>query len=389
MDTDFVKIITGVRRCGKSSLLAMFRDYLVTKGHITEENILYVNFEKSEYFPLQQGDALQKYVQERITDDGKRRYVLIDEVQEISEWAKIINSIRVSFNVDLYVTGSNSRLFAGEHLTYLTGRYIEIRMYPLSFSEFIQFRAESSLQTAGMDKEKQLAEYIRIGSFPAMALTENEDLKTAIISGLFDSIFSRDILLRGKIKNIGSFYKVAKFVFENIGSPISAHSIANTLKTECHRISVDAVDAYLQLMCNAYILYQCERYDIRGKERLKTNGKYYVIDTALRSQLLGSRPSDVGHIIENLVYLELKRRGYEVCTGKNNSKKIDFIAVRQSETSYYQVCLSVADGSVLKRELDPLLSIRDNYPKYLITTDHLDFSQQGIRHINLLEFMNN
>lgn len=380
-DNDFVKVITGVRRSGKSFLLKMYADYL-KKQKISEDHIIEINYEKFEYQNLTKGEELHKYLSEKIIDDNKY-YLLMDEVQEIEEWAKVINSINVSYNVDLYVTGSNSRIFSGEYLTYLSGRYIEIKVYPLSFSEFIDFR--------GYDKEKPseiyFNEYLRKGSFPAVALTENEDLMDSITSGLFDSIFSRDILLRGNIHNERNFYKVAKFVFDNIGNNLSASSIANTLRSEGHKISVDAIDNYLKQMCNAYILYQCERYDIRGKERLRTNGKYYVVDLGLRNKMIGYRTGNLGHVIENLVYIELLRRGYNLSVGKNKDMEIDFIALKGDKKLYMQVSMSVLDESVEKREFAPFYSIKDNYPKYLVTMDRIDMSKDGIIHLNLYDFL--
>ena len=238
-----------------------------------------------------------------------------------------------------------------------------------------------------LQRENAFNEYLRLGSFPAVALTKDKLLADTIISGLFDSIFSRDILLRGKIRNEGVFYKVAKFVFDNIGNNISANVIANTLKSQGHKISSDTVDNYLTLMCNAFVIYQCERYDIRGKERLRTNGKYYVADLSLRNKLLGYKQSDLGHLIENLVYLEYKRRGYDVYIGKYDTLEIDFIAVKDDEKMYVQVALSALDETVLEREIRPFSLISDKYPKILITADSLDISQDNFTHKNLYDFL--
>jgi len=380
-DNEFVKVITGVRRSGKSSLLQLFAEHLRDSG-VKEDHILEINYEKYEYKNLTQGDELHKYLIKKISDK-ETYYLLMDEVQEVEEWAKVINSIRVSFPVDLYVTGSNSRIFSGEYLTYLSGRYIEIPVYPLSLCEFVEFR--------GYDKEKPsemyFNEYLRKGSFPAVSLTDNEDLIDTITSGLFDSIFSRGILLRGKIRDEGNFYKVAKFVFDNIGNNLSANSVANTLKSEGHKISVDAVDNYLKQMCNAYILYQCERYDIRGKERLRTNGKYYVVDLGLRNKLIGYRTGNLGHVIENLVYIELLRRGYSLNVGKNGNTEVDFIALKGDQRLYMQVSASILDENTAKREFEPFYSIADNYPKYIVTMDRVNMSKDGILHLNLYDFL--
>ncbi len=379
-DNDFIKVITGVRRSGKSSLLALFKEYLLNLG-VEEKQIIEINYEKFQFDDLKEGSSLHVYLKEKKVD-GKRMYFLIDEVQELSEWAKVINSLRVSFNADIYVTGSNSRMFSGEHLTYLSGRYIEIKVLPLSFKEFLDFKGYEEQMA-----EDYFNEYLRIGSFPAVSLARQQELVEAILSGLFDSIFTRDIILRGNIRDEGSFYKVAKFVFENIGNSTSANAIKNTMISSGHKITSDTVDNYLQLMCDAHMLYQCERYDIRGKERLKTNGKYYVVDTGLRNKLIGYRQGNLGHVIENIVFLQLLRLGYEVNVGKNMSYEVDFIAVKGMHRLYFQVSLSALDELTYEREMNSLLKINDQYPKYLITMDKIDLSKDGIMHVNLFDFL--
>ena len=379
-DNDFIKVITGVRRSGKSSLLALFKEYLLNQG-VEEKQIIEINYEKFQFDDLKEGSSLHAYLKEKKVD-GKRMYFLIDEVQELSEWAKVINSLRVSFNADIYVTGSNSRMFSGEHLTYISGRYIEIKVLPLSFKEFLDFKGYEEKMA-----EDYFNEYLRIGSFPAVSLAGQQELVEAILSGLFDSIFTRDIILRGNIRDEGSFYKVAKFVFENIGNSTSANAIKNTMISNGHKITSDTVDNYLQLMCDAHMLYQCERYDIRGKERLKTNGKYYVVDTGLRNKLIGYRQGNLGHVIENIVFLQLLRLGYEVNVGKNMSYEVDFIAVKGMDRLYFQVSLSALDELTYEREMNSLLKINDQYPKYLITMDKINLSKDGIMHVNLIDFL--
>lgn len=379
-DNDFIKVITGVRRSGKSSLLTLFKEYLHDQG-VEENQIIEINYEKFQFDDLKEGSSLHVYLNEKKVT-GKRMYFLIDEVQELSEWAKVINSIRVSFDADIYVTGSNSRMFSGEHLTYLSGRYIEIKVLPLSFKEFLDFKGYEEQMA-----EDYFNEYLRIGSFPAVSLARQQELVEAILSGLFDSIFTRDIILRGNIRDEGSFYKVAKFVFENIGNSTSANAIKNTMLSSGHKITSDTVDNYLQLMCDAHMLYQCERYDIRGKERLKTNGKYYVVDTGLRNKLIGYRQGNLGHVIENIVFLQLLRLGYEVNVGKNMSYEVDFIAVKGMHRLYFQVSLSALDELTYEREMNSLLKINDQYPKYLITMDKIDLSKDGIVHVNLFDFL--
>ena len=379
-DNDFVKVISGVRRSGKSTLLALFKEYLL-EHEIEEEQIIEINYEKYIYNDLNNEQSLHDHIKGK-SDGSKRIYLLIDEVQELSEWAKVINSLRVSFNADIYVTGSNSRMFSGEHLTYLSGRYIEIKILPLSFKEFLEFRSYDE-----KDAEEHFNEYLQIGSFPAVSLANQQELVEAILSGLFDSIFTRDIILRGRIRDEGAFYKVAKYIFENIGNNTSANAIKNTMISHGHKITSDTVDNYLQLMCDAHMLYQCERYDIRGKERLKTNGKYYVVDTGLRNKLIGYREGNLGHVIENIVFLQLLRLGYEVTVGKNMSYEVDFIAVKGSEKIYFQVSLTALDENTYNREMNSLLKIHDQYPKYLITMDKLDLSKEGVVHLNLFDFL--
>lgn len=380
-NNDIMKIITGVRRCGKSTILLLFKEYLLEHG-VDEQHIIELNFERYDTQQYIQIDQLIPYIKDQIRDK-EIHYILIDEAQEINEWAKVINIIRASFPVDLYITGSNSRMFSGEYVTYLSGRYIEMKMYPLSFQEFLKFK--------GYDEEHNLnlhfQEYIQFGSFPAVSLVNDENLCNTILSGLFDSIFTRDVILRGRIRDEGAFLKIAKFVFDNIGNSLSANSIANTMKSSGHAISVDTVDNYLKLMCRAYLLYQCERYDIRGKERLKTNGKYYVIDNGLRNQLLGSQTGNYGHVIENIVYLELIRRGYEVFVGKNLKQEVDFIAKKQRTIFYIQVSLSIMDEHTRERELSAFTNIPDDFPRYLITMDELNFSSNGIEHLHLYDFL--
>lgn len=358
----------------------MFKEYLLSQG-VEEKQIIEINYEKFQFDDLKDGSCLHVYFKEKEVD-GKRMYFLIDEVQELSEWAKVINSLRVSFNADLYVTGSNSRMFSGEHLTYLSGRYIEVKVLPLSFKEFLDFKGYGEQMA-----EDYFNEYLRIGSFPAVSLARQQELVEAILSGLFDSIFTRDIILRGNIRDEGSFYKVAKFVFENIGNSTSANAIKNTMISSGHKITSDTVDNYLQLMCDAHMLYQCERYDIRGKERLKTNGKYYVVDTGLRNKLIGYRQGNSGHVIENIVFLQLLRLGYEVNVGKNMSYEVDFIAVKGMHRLYFQVSLSALDELTYEREMNSLLKINDQYPKYLITMDKIDLSKDGIIRVNLFDFL--
>ncbi len=384
---DAVKVITGVRRCGKSTLLAIYREYL--KEHGTDEaQIIEINFESMTFESLRNPFRLHEYIRAYIEasffEDGF--HLLIDEVQEVGEWAKAINSIRTTFSIDVCVTGSNSRLFAGEDLTYLAGRYVELRMYPLSLREFEMFRNYRNA-SAPDSSEELFADFISQGSFPAVAASSNPEIRQALLAGLVDSVIVRDVLQRGHIENDSLFRRVGQFVFENIGSEISANRIANTLRTAGYKITTNTVDRYLDLMCDAFVLYRCFRYDIRGRERLRTNCKYYVVDPGLRNAFLGERPRDMGHILENLVYLELLRRGFEVTVGRIDGREIDFVIVDHTERAYLQFCQTLGDSNVEEREFSSLLAVRDAYPKFILSMDAIDYSHDGVTHMNIAEFL--
>ena len=380
---EIVKVLTGVRRCGKSSLLKLLGEQLIAQG-TPESNIISISFEYPTYDNLQAASDFYSYVKSRLPKTGSA-FLFVDEVQELETWAKVINGIRAEFDIDIYVTGSNSRMFAGEHLTYLSGRYIPIEIFPLSLPEYCHFK-NRALPEPG-EQETLYDEYISMGAFPAVALAPNNDFAQLILNGLYDSIYSRDIIQRGKIRNEAAFLRVASFIFDNIGNQTSAHALANTLNSGGHKIGSDTVDNYLNLMCSAFLLYPCARYDIRGKERLSTNGKYYVVDPGLRNRVLGSRMSDHGHITENMVFLELKRRGLEVNVGIFAKTELDFIAQSQEQRFYIQVSETVLDQQVLEREIAPFRKLKDGYPRILITKDRTDYSVEGVRHLNFYDFL--
>jgi predicted AAA+ superfamily ATPase len=378
-----VKVLTGVRRCGKSTLMSLFRNELFEQG-VRAEQILEVSLEHASAASLCDPLAFKNYITERLPEKAPA-YLFVDEVQELESWAQVINGIRAEYGLDVYVTGSNSRMFSGEHLTYLSGRYVRIEVYPLSLAELAIFKGISMDTTSSV--ERLYEHYVTEGAFPAVALAKDVELASAILDGLYDSVFSRDIILRGKIRNEGSFLRVAAYVLDNIGSQTSANKIANSLKSAGHSISTDTVDAYLKLMCSAYLLYRCDRFDIRGKERLKTNGKYYVADQGLRNRVLGLRSGNRGHVTENVVFLELIRRGFDVSVGTLPNSEVDFIAQDKDTRCYIQVSETALDPAVLAREIEPFSSINDAFPRILITKDHTDFSTEGIRHINLYDFL--
>ena len=381
IDTDFVKLLTGVRRSGKSTLLKMFRQRLMNNG-VDASAVIEISFEKYEDEQYKTQGTLHNLVK-KTCQNVEKTYLLIDEVQEMPEWAKVINSLHASYNVDIYLTGSNARMFSGEYLTYLTGRYIEIKVYPLSFGEYLDFKGIPRQDFKVTDFDA----YINNGSFPAAALNQNPELQQTINQGMFDSIFTRDIIMHGQIRDPGNFFKVAKFVFENIGSSISANNIANVLKSAGSTVKSDTVDNYLKLMCDAYLLYHCDRFDIRGKARLRTNGKYYCVDTGIRNQMIGFDLSNRGHILENIVYLELIRRGYSVMTGKNGTSEIDFMVQKGKYRSYIQVSWTIMDEQTRQREQRAFDGLPDAYTRYIISMDEYDLSEHGIRHLNLFDFL--
>jgi len=377
-DSDFVKILVGVRRSGKSTILRMFIDYLLAVG-VTEECILTINYESLTFDALRSQATLHDYVKGKMPK-GKRLYLFLDEVQEIPEWSKVVNSLRVTFDLDIYVTGSNSKVFAGEYLTYLAGRYIAIDVYPLSFFELGTFIKHN-------DDETLYRDYLT-STFPSAVTETYKDIKRMIVDDLYHCIFERDIILRGKIRNEESFLKVARFVYCNIGSAISVKRIRDTLNSEGRDISIDAIENYLTLMCNAYCLYQCRRYDIKGKEVLKTNGKYYTVDFGLRERLVPNIHTDSGHILENFVFLELIKSGYKVFIGKvGRDKEIDFIAIKGEQKMYIQVCESIVTPQVRERETNPFLQLHDNHPRYLVTLDKIIYQFEQCTHLNVFAFI--
>lgn len=381
-DPEVVKIVTGVRRCGKSTLLALLRKELLESG-FPSERLITINLELASNFALTDSDEFMQHVIALLPEDGKA-FLFVDEIQELDSWARVINGLRAEYPLlDIYVTGSNSRMLSGEDASYLSGRYLAIKAYPLSFKEFFDFGGGKQATSI----EEAFAEYERYGSFPAVVLAENPAIKEAILAGLYDSVFTRDVVLRGRIRNQAAFSRVSSFILDNVGSETSARSLANVLKGSGHGIGSDTVDTYLDLMCRAFLTYRCERYDIRGKERLRTNGKYYVVDTGLRNQVLGADRGNRGHVTENLVFLELLRRGYEVSVGVLPQAEIDFVAQDPAGRIYIQVSETILDPSVRDREMGAFSKLRDGYPRVIISKDRGNLSQDGVHHRNFYDFL--
>ncbi|MBQ9921645.1 MAG: ATP-binding protein [Clostridia bacterium] len=383
-DTPFVKILTGVRRCSKSTILKMIMEKLNTERGVSSEHILSYRFDSMEYEDM---TAKQIYtdIKSRLVTDAKT-YLFLDEVQEISGWEKIVNSLSSDFNVDIYVAGSNSRMMSSEISTYLTGRYITFRIYTLSFAEYLTFK--SAYTTIGSPRE-ELANYIKLGGFPATHLQAyTADEIYTIVRDIYNSTVFSDIVKRNQVRKIDQLERVVKYTFGNVGNTFSAKSISDYLKAEKRTLDNETVYSYLEKLEKAYLLYRCSRYDMQGKEVLKTQEKFYLADTSLRYSVLGYNSDTVAASLENVVYLELCRRGYTVNIGKTSDGEIDFVATRQNEKLYIQVTQGISSEKTEHREYDRLLAVSDNHPKYVLLTD--DFAggnYQGIKTMHVADFL--
>lgn len=382
-EKQIIKVVTGVRRCGKSTLFRLYIDYLKSVG-VTDEQIVSVNLEDVEYEELLDYKALYNYIKERICS-GKYTYVFIDEVQNCKGFEKAVDSLFLKPYVDVYITGSNAYMLSGELATLLSGRYITVDMLPLSFKEYCE-----AARAGGKSVRENFNDYLRFGSFPYAAMLERSDaVVTPYIDGIYNTILVKDVAKREGITDIPLLESIVKFIASSIGSPISTKKISDTINSSGRKISVNTVDRYLHALTDSYIFYKADRYDVKGRQYLKTLGKYYMVDTGIRNMLLSGSASDVGHLIENVVYLELLRRGFKVNIGKLAEKEIDFVASNMSGITYYQVSASVLDAGTLSRELEPLQRTPDHYPKILLTLDEIGAgaNYDGIRQINLLDWL--
>lgn len=384
VDTPFVKILTGVRRCGKSTILRMIIEKLKTERNIPDERIVTCRFDSMEFDDMT-SKQMYEYLKEKLVI-GEKTYLFLDEIQEITNWEKVVNSLASDFDVDIYITGSNSRMMSSEISTYLTGRYISFRIFTLSFSEYLMFR--SKYADVGNPK-KELLNYVRLGGFPATHLQEysQEEIYT-IVRDIYNSTVFSDIVKRNQVRKIDQLERVVKYTFNNVGNTFSAKSIADYLKSERRTIDNETVYGYLEKLEKAYLLHRCSRYDLQGKEILKTQEKFYLADVALRYSVLGYNSDSVASSLENIVYLELCRRGYSVNVGKNADGEIDFVAVRQNEKLYIQVTQTINSEKTAKREYERLIEIHDNYPKYVLTTDEFaGGNYEGIRTMHVADFL--
>ena len=378
-EKDLIKIVTGIRRCGKSTLFDLYIEYLLSNG-VDKTQIIRMNLEEYEFNGINDYHDLYNYVDSRLVSD-KMNYVFIDEVQKVSDFQRACDSLYIKRNVDLYITGSNSKLLSGELATLLSGRYIEIKMLPLSFKEYISYVGD-------VDIQKKYIDYITKSSFPyTLKLNSSKEIRM-YLDGVYNTVIVNDIAERKDISDISMLKDVIKFMFDNIGNLCSSTSIANIMTSNGRKISVPTVEKYLEALVEAFVLYKVSRYDIKGKNYLITGSKYYLADVGLRYYLLGSKQADDGHILENVVYLELLRRGYEVYIGKNEDSEVDFVAVNERGVEYYQVSYTVKEQKTLERELKPLNTISDHNPKFLLTTDFTPYtSHNGIKQINVFDWL--
>lgn len=384
IDAPFIKILTGIRRCGKSTIMQMLIAELKQRG-VIDKQILTYNFDSLEYDDIKSAKALFNHLKEHLCTN-KKTYIFLDEVQEVTDWEKVVNSLMIDYDVDIYVTGSNSRMMSSEISTYLTGRYITFRIFPLSFKEFLQFRSQ---YTTAIEPQSGLVEYLRMGGFPAVHLRAyNPDEVYTIVKDIYNSTIFTDIVQRNQIRKVDQLERIVKFAFDNIGRTFSASSIVKYLKSEQRTIDNETVYSYLGKLESAYILHRCSRYDIQGKEILKTQEKFYLADPALRYSVLGYSADSAAAMLENIVYLELIRRGYDVYIGKFDNAEIDFVAIKKESKLYIQVTQQIESEATEKREYSRLLDIRDNYPKYVLRTDAFaGGNYEGIKTMHIADFL--
>ena len=379
-DKKLIKVITGIRRCGKSTIMEIFRDWLLNNG-VSPEQILYLNFEDYDNIELRNPLALHQYIKPLILSD-KPTYIFFDEIQHVKDFPDIINSINLKPNVDLYVTGSNAYMLSNEIATLLSGRYVEIAMLPLSFKEYVQ-------SCGGSDNlEKAYTNYITQSSFPyTLALDRPKDI-TDYLNGVYNTVVMKDIISRKKIQDVMMLESVIRFVADNIGNMLSTKRIADIMTADGRKIDQKTVEKYLTSLCETFFVYEAKRYNVKGKQLLKTLGKYYLVDVGLRRMLLGGRSFDAGRLLENVVYLELLRRQKSVYIGKIDNLEVDFVAIDENDIVYYQVAATVRDEATLKRELSSLQQINDQYPKYILTLDEdPEADYDGIKRINALKWL--
>lgn len=369
--------MTGVRRCGKSTLLQQFQAYLKEQG-VDENQIIFLNFEKLENEPLLEYHTLYDYLKKRLAP-GRMMYIFLDEIQNVPRFQKVVDSLFAMDMTDVYITGSNAHMLSGELATLLSGRYMEIQILPFSFAEYYAL--------IGGDRREAWNTYFVNGGFPYTAYIEEEDIRRDYLQGIYHTVLLKDIVERKRIQDVALLESVVRFLFDNVGNVVSAKKIADSLTSYGRKTTSATVENYIRALEESFILYRAGRYDIKGKQHLKSLEKYYLVDQGLRGLLFGNSGRDIGHILENIVYLELLRRGYQVSVGKVGSHEIDFVAGKGDDRIYYQVAASILDEQTYEREITPLKMVKNHYPKYIVTMDEVPMGEDGIRQINVIDFL--
>lgn len=384
IDTELIKVITGIRRCGKSVMLELIKQELMESG-VASTQIISINFEDMGYAHLQTAKALHDEISKRAAQIDGKVYLFFDEIQEVKNWEKCINSFRVTLNCDIYITGSNAKLLSGELATYLGGRYVEFVIYPFSFEEFLKLYHATMLDEP---VQKSFQKYLLSGGMPYLANIHYADEPSRqYLYDLFNSVQFKDIVKRNKIRDVDLLERIIAYVMANVGNTFSASSLAKFLKSEQRTIAPETILNYIKYCCDAYLLYQVKREDLQGKQILASNEKYYIADHGIREAVFGGNTKDINLILENIVYLELLRRGYKVTVGRIGDKEIDFVCNKRSEKLYVQVAYLLVSKETITREFGVYNNIRDNFPKYVVSMDEIDMSQNGIKHRNIRDFL--
>jgi predicted AAA+ superfamily ATPase len=386
IDKPIIKVITGIRRSGKSVILKMLKEELLLR-QISTDQIIYLNFDSFEFSDIDRADKLYHYVKERIKEN-KRYYILLDEIQEVNSWEKAVNSFMVDFDSDIYITGSNSRLLSSELATYLAGRFVEINLYTLSFSEYLIFKTTRT-GNSEINTRLEFNTFLRMGGFPVLHIADYPpDTAYKVVYDIYSSAILRDTIQRNNIRDVELLERVVKFVFDNVGNKFSAKNVADYFKSQQRKIDLNTVYNYLSSLQSAFIIDRIPRYDIKGKEILKTYEKYYVGDQAIIYAVMGYKDRLISGVLENIVMLELKRRGYKVFVGKWGDREIDFVAEKSESKIYIQVTFKMEGQSTIDREFAPLLEIRDNHPKFVVSMDELWRENiEGIKHVHIADFL--
>jgi hypothetical protein len=383
-DKPLIKVITGIRRCGKSTLLSLFEKYLIDSG-ISQNNIIRMNFESFEFDQMNSYRELHAYIKGKMVNTKEKNYILLDEVQQVESWEKVINSFLVDANVDIYITGSNAYLLSSELSTLLSGRYVEIKMLPLSFKEYVDFTTGDY----ATNLNKSFSNYLEFGGLPTVVeLLDHPDTIGDFLEGITNTVLMKDVVDRNNIRDTALLETVLKYIAANIGNVVSTKKISDYLTSSGRKVTSDTIDNYLRMLENAFIIYKANRFDLKGKQILKTLEKYYIVDIGIRNKLTGLRNTDFGHVLENIIFIELIRRGYDVTIGKVGTFEVDFVATNLTEKIYYQVSASILATEVRERELRPLKAISDNYLKVVLTMDEMLFDDyEGIKVQNIIEFL--